>query len=998
MINTPALESLFLRFRQRGDARALATVFDRTAAELGRVAAYLSGGDHARAEDLLQQTWLTAITRAATWDSERPLLPWLLGILANHARSALRTQRRHTPGGEVLATLLASDDPLRASADGEFAQLLTEGLAKLPSPFREAVTLHVHHGLTAVEIGEALGRPAGTVRTQIVRGLDRLRGLLPVGLASAGLAVTALPAQNLSRVRHEVLTRAMPTVPSGVATRILRWGSALAVLPAAALLLVLWQSHAPELRAAAPLDAASTAVAGIAVEAGERQAAPLAVVPPQEPVVAAPKRRPREITVHVRHEDEPKVEAGERVGLVVGDEVRYLTTNALGDVTFEDVPAQQAHQVFVCGTNVQDTWVANPARRSFRHEMTLTVPATGALTVTVVDAVGRPVAGAEVDGNGSQFAHRPWCSLGYTGDDGVLRRRGQTSRGAQLRARASGHAIAMWQQAQVHADGTQSCRLQLQPAGQPLQGRVVDARGQPVAAELGTIAFASGLEAPWYDRTAADGTFTFDWLPNGHIAVVARAKVGEKLAIGMLRANIPSNGLVEVRVGAGAQFVGSTKFEGGAPGGGSQLSLRLLGDGAFALPFAQRSLRSVGQGEFAVADLLPGTWLATATIGDAEVEQLFELRAGETTTWDAVAPPVQALRVRATDELGQALVGWRVQVTNERGFGGRTGVTGDDGATPDYMAWRFPVDRPLTLALFDPASYGLGPQFPCWRVPGVVADGSIVDVVVPDHARATHMIRGLVVDENGQPLRARVMVTSPSVWWDGPSAICDTTGAFALGPFAPGRLRVTVAAEGRATLRLGGVEVPTSGDAELGTVYLGRPAKARAVAADGIAAPDDLSLQLTALRGGETFAFERRGDGTFGHDRLPPGDYELTGSCSSHQVLTQRVAVKASAEPTPVVFQLVAAPALRVAIELDARQRAESGYSGTLVVRNAAGAIVLQRQLGVRFRGQVEGELRRVVALPKGDYTVELDDHWQVRRAKVTIADNGADVRFPRRF
>lgn len=54
MSDAQPLESLFLQFRQHGNARALATVFDRTALELGRVASYLSGGDHARAEDLLQ--------------------------------------------------------------------------------------------------------------------------------------------------------------------------------------------------------------------------------------------------------------------------------------------------------------------------------------------------------------------------------------------------------------------------------------------------------------------------------------------------------------------------------------------------------------------------------------------------------------------------------------------------------------------------------------------------------------------------------------------------------------------------------------------------------------------------------------------------------------------------------------------------------------------------------------------------------------------------------
>lgn len=997
MSDAQPLESLFLQFRQRGDARALASVFDRTAPELGRVATYLSGGDHARAEDLLQQTWLTAIARASTWDSERPLLPWLLGVLANHARSAQRAQRRHVPGGDVLATLLASDDPVRASVDGEFAQLLAKGLGELPAPFREAVTLHVQHGLTAVEIGNALGRPAGTVRTQIVRGLDRLRALLPVGLATAGLVLAPLPAQQLAHVRAEVLARVGVPLPSGLSARVVRWVGGLLATAAVGLLAVLWRPDELAPPASASANSSVPAVAAQELADAPRELASVAAMAANEPAPLPQEPKPRRITVHVRHDDEPKVEAGERVGLVVGNEVRFAVTDARGDAVFDSVPEQLQHTVFVSGTEVRDSWTTLRDPGSFRHEMTLQVPATGALTVTVVDAVGRPVADAEVDGNGSQHGDQRWCPLGWTGSDGVLRRRGQTRRGAQLRARAAGHAVAAWQQVEVREDGTQGCRLQLQPAGQPLRGRVVDANGKPVAAELGTIAFASNLVEPWYDRTAADGTFTFDWLPNGHVAVVARAQVGKRRLVGMLRVDVPSNGLVELRVGEGARLEGTTRFADDTPGGGSQVSLRLLADGAFAFPFAQHSLRSGGRGTFAFADLLPGTWRATADIGNVGVEEVLTLRALETTSWDAVAPPAKSLRIRLRDERGEPLARWNVKVTDERGFGGNSGITGDDGVTLDYVQWRFPADRPLTLELFDPPAHAAGQYFPCWRVPGIVADGSIVDVVVPDRARATHKVRGLVVDENDQPLRARVMVVSKQVWWDGPTVACDANGSFAIAPFAPGRVSVSVFVEGRPTLKLRDVEVPTSGDAELGTLRLGRPGTVRATAADGGIAPKDLELELTAVRGGETFELERQSDGSFAHDQLPPGDYRLTGSSASHQVLPQLVAVAAGGEATPVAFQLRAAPALRVVVELDGLQRAQLGYSATLLVRGTGGAVVLRRGVGRTFHGRVPSELPFAVALPNGDYTIELDDRWQPLRAKATVGDGGGEVRFARR-
>ena len=65
-------ERLFERFRRRRGAGSLAQVFDRTAPALMRLALHLSRDRHV-AEDLVQQTFLTAIETADRWDRERGL-------------------------------------------------------------------------------------------------------------------------------------------------------------------------------------------------------------------------------------------------------------------------------------------------------------------------------------------------------------------------------------------------------------------------------------------------------------------------------------------------------------------------------------------------------------------------------------------------------------------------------------------------------------------------------------------------------------------------------------------------------------------------------------------------------------------------------------------------------------------------------------------------------------------------------------------------------------
>ena len=61
------LTRLFLRYRERGDGRALAAVFDLTAKELLAVAAHLAR-DAGEAEDLVQIVFLRAMERAAAFD------------------------------------------------------------------------------------------------------------------------------------------------------------------------------------------------------------------------------------------------------------------------------------------------------------------------------------------------------------------------------------------------------------------------------------------------------------------------------------------------------------------------------------------------------------------------------------------------------------------------------------------------------------------------------------------------------------------------------------------------------------------------------------------------------------------------------------------------------------------------------------------------------------------------------------------------------------------
>ncbi len=194
------------RFAADGDPRALAALFDATAGELLRVARWLTGDPHA-AEDVVQETFLTFVDRAAELDRDRPVLPWMVGIAANHARRwrAHRTRQRVLTAQrqDVSGTDSTAEDPAAAVAAADLRDQLLATVDRLPRPTAQVLRLHLEHDLAPQQIARALDRPAGTVRSQLSRGLEHLRRALPAGIAGATAVIA--PMADLAAMRRRVL-------------------------------------------------------------------------------------------------------------------------------------------------------------------------------------------------------------------------------------------------------------------------------------------------------------------------------------------------------------------------------------------------------------------------------------------------------------------------------------------------------------------------------------------------------------------------------------------------------------------------------------------------------------------------------------------------------------------------------------------------------------------------------------------------------------------------
>jgi RNA polymerase sigma-70 factor (ECF subfamily) len=143
----------------------------------------LGGHDRDTAADLLQETFTRAWSHIADLRDvpEDRRLYWLLrvarNIAADHARRrAVRADiEQALPPGE---TGTIAPDPAAIAMHRETYNAVDAAIRALPEDLRTVLTMQVMSGLNSTQIGEALGRPAGTVRYQISEARRRITAWL----------------------------------------------------------------------------------------------------------------------------------------------------------------------------------------------------------------------------------------------------------------------------------------------------------------------------------------------------------------------------------------------------------------------------------------------------------------------------------------------------------------------------------------------------------------------------------------------------------------------------------------------------------------------------------------------------------------------------------------------------------------------------------------------------------------------------------------------------
>lgn len=153
--------------------------FDRLVARHQEVAvrvATLTAGP-GLAPDAVQEAFVKAWRALPRFRPGAPFRPWLLTIVANEARNAVRAAGRRDALALRSVTVPTDPDqaPEAAVIGAEQRARLLRALDRLSDLDREVVAYRYFAELSEREIAAALGCRPGTVKSRLSRALDRLR-------------------------------------------------------------------------------------------------------------------------------------------------------------------------------------------------------------------------------------------------------------------------------------------------------------------------------------------------------------------------------------------------------------------------------------------------------------------------------------------------------------------------------------------------------------------------------------------------------------------------------------------------------------------------------------------------------------------------------------------------------------------------------------------------------------------------------------------------------
>jgi RNA polymerase sigma-70 factor (ECF subfamily) len=157
-----------------GDEHAWRTLYDETSPGLYAYVLWRCAGLRDSADELVQETWLTAVRRLPSYDPVAGCFAaWLRGIAHNLLRNHFRREKRDARHTQPLV-----EEPKHgtvASQQREQAERIAQALAVLPDHYEAVLRAKYLEGQSVATIAETRGESAKAVESLLTRARQAFR-------------------------------------------------------------------------------------------------------------------------------------------------------------------------------------------------------------------------------------------------------------------------------------------------------------------------------------------------------------------------------------------------------------------------------------------------------------------------------------------------------------------------------------------------------------------------------------------------------------------------------------------------------------------------------------------------------------------------------------------------------------------------------------------------------------------------------------------------------
>lgn len=210
-------EAELVRRAKARDEAAIRVILQANNRRLFRIARGILRND-SEAEDVVQETYVRALTHLDGFRGDSGLSTWLCRIAMNEAMGRLRGRRpslawSELPHDQSEAEIIqfpvssASSDPEKSMAQREIQQFVERAIDELPEPFRLVFITRVIEEMSVEETAELLGLRSETVKTRLFRARTMLRANVEKKIGPVILDTFPFGGRRCERLTEAVLGR-----------------------------------------------------------------------------------------------------------------------------------------------------------------------------------------------------------------------------------------------------------------------------------------------------------------------------------------------------------------------------------------------------------------------------------------------------------------------------------------------------------------------------------------------------------------------------------------------------------------------------------------------------------------------------------------------------------------------------------------------------------------------------------------------------------------------